>query len=163
MLASELLRRLIPSGASFDVNALGALSAVGNVAPFAGPGVLLWGKTGVVNLLATGTYAVDLPVVAGKTAVIINSKIIQVARTGTATGTVAYTVGTNSPTFDNFQNAGAIVAANFNALATGGQLTGFTAGSASPSMATAMSVKITTPFGGASVATAFFVIGVVYV
>lgn len=111
------------------------------------------GKTAVVSLITTGTYAIDLPAVSGARPIIVFGGFMLTSRSAaTVTGTLTFSIGNNSATFNNMVTSTNVAAAAFNAVtftvpfflpmaigaSTGGQ----------PDMATAPTLNITAALGG---------------
>lgn len=126
-----------------------------------------FGKTAVVSLLATGNTNVDLPVISGKRAIICFGAFVLTSRTGTATGSLVWQVGTNSTNFDNLIAQKTVAAAAFNATtfslpfslplaidATSGGM---------PDMGSQVVLRISTAITGASVLQGRFGIQALYV
>lgn len=112
------------------------------------------GKTGVVSLLSTGTHEIDMPAIAGKRAILLMTTfVIQPGRTGTATGNLVFSVGTNAPSHDNMIASTSQAAGPFNGttFALPFALNSFPAVTGMPDMTVKPSLRITTALGGASV------------
>lgn len=152
MLASAILQRVVVNPT--DTEVVGDLSTTGNVRP-----AVLAGKTGTVDLLVGASYQLDFPLVPGLTCVVNTSRWQAEARTGAATGSAVYTIGTNSPNYDNISAAAnAVTAAAFNAATIpGGGIGGATVGT-EIDMGLPVFVKVGTPLAGATVAQAHFVL-----
>jgi len=168
MLASELLRRLVPSGSGLDVAAGGALAAARLLSQAGGKAVLAVGETGTIDYLAANTtYPLSgLDAATGKTALLCVSRFSITARTGTATGTATYQGG-NNVAVDNMwpTTSGAIAAATVNttAFTLPFSLLGISQGTMIDMSTGPLKMKWVTPFGGASVLQGKFYCAIWYV
>lgn len=107
MLASEILKRIIPSGAALDVQALGALDVTGLV-------TMKGGNLGSFFVspevsLSTNGATVDFPAVAGFIPPWIQSKWLITSVTGTATSNPSTKAGNNA-SFDNLYGPASVPA-----------------------------------------------------
>ncbi len=132
-----------------------------------GAGVgLAYGITPVISFIAAANdYPLNgLPSFTGKTAIASLSRFVFTARTGTATGTLAYSIGNNSATWDNmFPNTSSIAASVANGTTVPFSSGGASAGGTIDVSSVAPRIKIVTPFTGASVLTGYVLVSIWYV
>ena len=125
------------------------------------------GRTPTIDFLTTSSYLIDLPLQAGKLALVQVSRIVITAKTGTVTGTFTYTVGNNSPNFDNLTpiaTTTAPTAASLNvALPVPFSTLGFSNGVTVDMTTNQLHLKNTTAFTGASVLQGYFLLSIWYV
>lgn len=152
---AEVPGNLVVGGAA----SVGATLSVGGVQQ---SNDLLWvsGTTGAVDMLVAGAHAVNLPVVPGKRFVLNSVRHLVRSRTGTATGTYDYNVGTNGPTYNNMQSFTGVAVGNFNTAAVPFSFTASANPTQFPAIDAANQIffNVVTPIAGASVLTAEFIL-----
>ncbi len=160
--ATGTIKSNLTAGTAYPAdNTLAAVAQA--IATSANP-VMLLGKTGAIDYLATGTHAIDLPVIAGKTALAAVSRFSITARTGTATGTLIYNVGNDGPVtnmFPGFSLAASLANATVSAIPF--SILGGSSGGMVDIGTTALSFNISTAFTGATVLAGKFYLAIWYV
>jgi len=127
------------------------------------------GVTGTIDLLASATYTISLPTIAGKSALACLSRLVVDTHTGgAATGTAIYTVGNDVGVSNMTGSAGfSITASLVNTVPAGTALPisvgAFSAGGVVDMTTTQLSFKLVTPFGGATTLTGRFFLAIWYV
>jgi hypothetical protein len=95
------------------------VAAIEALIPAGATGLLVSGVTPVIDFLAAPTnYALSFPLVPAPLELIgVIARLRWVTRTGTATGNLVYSIGTNAPNYDNFVTAaqGTVTAATITA------------------------------------------------
>jgi hypothetical protein len=113
------------------------------------------GKTAIVSLLATGTHEIDMPIDSTRRILLIMTAFVEQTRTGTATGSLIYSIGTNSPNHNDIIASTTVGAAPFNAttFAAPFALNTYPTSAGMPTMGTRPSLRITTALTGATALT----------
>jgi hypothetical protein len=118
----------------------------------------------IVDLLTINDpIALDFPLIPGKKLIGILGKFYWTARTGTATGNCSYSIGSNSPSYNDFQTITASITTAIINASTAGTVTSLGGGNAASDIGThQLKAIITTAPTGVTVAAGYFVFFATY-